>query len=303
MGRQAEVVNVFTAGPGGGNPAPIVVDAAGMTDAEMQEVARASGLESGFVLPGTEDCDFTLRYWVPNHEMSMCGHATVGAVWLLDQLGRLPRDRIWISTQSGRVEARVLGRNAQGAVVEVSQPAGIVEPLPDPVKDRAAILSVLGITGEELADLPIQNAHTSRVKTLIPLKGKTILDGLRPDFARIEELCEKIGSTGLYPYAAIDPARQIFAARQFPKASGYPEDAATGIAAAALAFGLLTNGLAAASEQPIRIHQGFAMRRPSEISVRFRIEDQRAVGCWIGGAVCRSTVSGAKTPCFQKSMT
>ena len=41
--------------------------------------------------------------------------------------------------------------------------------------------------------------------------------------------------------------RQIFDARQFPRASGYPEDAATGIAASALSFGLLDNGMVEAS--------------------------------------------------------
>ena len=37
----------------------------------------------------------------------MCGHATVGAVWLLAKLGKLRSDRVAISTRSGRVEARV----------------------------------------------------------------------------------------------------------------------------------------------------------------------------------------------------
>lgn len=83
--QRLKFVRVFAAGPEGGNPAPIVVDASGMSDAEMQEVARSYGHESGFVLPppAGSDFDFEFRFWVPNHEMSMCGHATVGAVWLL----------------------------------------------------------------------------------------------------------------------------------------------------------------------------------------------------------------------------
>jgi hypothetical protein len=94
------------------------------------------------------------------------------------------------------------------------------------------------------------------------------------------------GTTGLYPYAPADLAGKVFNARQFPKSSGYPEDAATGIAAAALAFGLLENGLVAAGEQPIRVRQGQAMGRPSEITVRFRIDAGQVRGCWVGGPVC-----------------
>lgn len=287
MDSQVRLVNVFASGPQGGNPAPIVTDAAGMSDAQMQQVARDYGHESGFVLPPPpgSGCDFEFRFWVPNHEMAMCGHATVGAVWLLDRLGRLPGDALAIWTASGRVEARIRSRSDQGAAVEISQPAGTVEPLPDPERSRSEILDVLGIDAGALGRAPIQNARTSRVKTLIPLADVSVLDGLRPDFARMEALCAGIGSTGLYPYAVADAGGRVFEARQFPRSSGYPEDAATGIAASALSFGLLANGMVDTSERAITIRQGRAMGRPSEISVRFRLEDGRPAGCWLGGAV------------------
>ncbi len=64
----------------GGNPVPIVLDAESLSDAQMQGLAERFGLETCFVLPATSDCDLRLRYWVPRHEMSMCGHATLGAL-------------------------------------------------------------------------------------------------------------------------------------------------------------------------------------------------------------------------------
>lgn len=295
MNHRVRVVSVFASGPDGGNPAPIVVDAAGMTDADMQQVARSHGHESGFVFPAPagSGCDFEFRFWVPNHEMSMCGHATVGALWLLERLGRLPGDSYTILTRSGRVEAKVGERAEQGAAhgaeqgarIEISQPLGHVDPLPDADSSRAAIVDVLGLNADDLLPLPVQNAATSRVKTLVPLKSVATLDRLTPDFSRIEALCERIGSTGLYPYAVSDPGAQVVDARQFPSSSGYPEDAATGIAASALAFGLLSNGMVEASQRRIAIRQGRAMQRPSEISVRFRLDQGRPAGCWLGGAV------------------
>jgi PhzF family phenazine biosynthesis protein len=132
MTPQVQLVSVFAAGPRGGNPAPIVADASGMSDADMQDVARSYGHESGFVLPApaASGCDFALRFWVPNHEMEMCGHATVGAVWLLRQLDKLPRDQVSIWTRSGRVDALVNGQ-AGDARVEITQPRGKVTKLPD----------------------------------------------------------------------------------------------------------------------------------------------------------------------------
>ncbi|MCA8002738.1 PhzF family phenazine biosynthesis protein [Burkholderia metallica] len=285
------LLNVFAAGPRGGNPASIVVDAAGMSDCEMQAIARRYGHESGFVMPvsPTSSCDFELRFWVPNHEMSMCGHATVGAIWLLHQTGRLRREKLTIQTRSGYVKARITGHTAEGPAVEISQPVGSVELLPPIPHYQERILDALGITRAQLAPLPIQNACTSRIKTLIPLGSPSDLDALQPRFETIQALCEQIGSTGLYPYATIDAERQVFDARQFPCFSGYSEDAATGIAASALAFGLLANGMVEPSTRTITIHQGRAMQRPSQISVRFSFEagadSGRPNGCWLGGPV------------------
>ncbi len=286
MPPQIHLVTVFAAGPGGGNPAPVVTDAAGMSDAEMQALARSYGHESSFVLPppAHSGCDLALRFWVPNHEMEMCGHATVGTVWLLARLGRLPRDRVAIWTASGRVEARITAGQ-----VEITQPLGQVETVANP----AGVLSVLGLTADALAPFPVQNARTSRMKTLVPLRSPAVLDALQPDFARMEAVCAALGSTGLYPYAPAGD--RVFAARQFPRASGYPEDPATGIAAAALAFGLLENGVVAADDQPILVRQGQAMGRPSEITVRFRTDAAGHVaGCWLGGAVREEAPDAAR---------
>jgi PhzF family phenazine biosynthesis protein len=125
-----ETVVVFADGPGGGNPAPIVLDARGWSDAEMQQAARDSGHENAFVVDAADTgCALALRFWVPNHEMSMCGHATVGTVWLMNQRALLPApaspgaDReLRVHTASGVVRARidarlaVLGRTGEGEV-------------------------------------------------------------------------------------------------------------------------------------------------------------------------------------------
>jgi predicted PhzF superfamily epimerase YddE/YHI9 len=124
------------------------------------------------------------------------------------------------------------------------------------------------------------------------------LGGLLPDFLCVEQLCEQIGSTGLYPYARADRAEQTFEARQFPKSSGYREDAATGIAATALAFGLLAIGVVSPTDRPIHVLQGRAMGRPSKISVRFRIDDGGIIdGCWVGGG---ARLESVETSSFQK---
>jgi PhzF family phenazine biosynthesis protein len=240
-----------------------------MTAAAMRELAAYYQHESAFVLPGRDGSDFSLRFFVPNHEMEMCGHATLGTVWLLKHLGLLPEPELTIATLSGVVTARM---TEEGPAI--SQPAGHCELVDAP----SAILDVLGLRKSDLEDLPVMNATTSRTKTLVPVRSRAILDSIAPDFSGIAEVCDAIGSTGLYPFAVLDRAVGTLATRQFPRSSGYPEDAATGIAATALASGL--RQLGATSSNRVTVHQGEAMGRPSKITVTFR-GDQ----CWLSGHV------------------
>jgi PhzF family phenazine biosynthesis protein len=282
--RAIEMVSVFTFDGHGGNPCPIILDARGMSAADMQEVARRHGHESGFVLRAdTEDHDYCFRFFVPGHEMEMCGHATIGALWLLARRGELSGDVVRIATKSGPVTG-FIGRDNDGEpLIEITQPVGKVVALTSCQSDD--VLGALGIGWDSLGDLPICNAITSRVKTLIPMKTPGALNALAPSAQLVETVCGRIGSTGLYPYAVVDGRFRIFEARQFPRSSGYLEDAATGIAAAALAFGLLSNGFVKPDDETFRILQGRAMGRLSEIRIRVGFAGGRPVGCLIGGVV------------------
>lgn len=281
---EIELVRVFTHMGRGGNPCPIVVDASRLPSAGMQSVARHFGHESGFVLPAPGlDSDYTFRFWVPRHEMEMCGHATIGALWVLATNGRLTGEQLRIQTLSGAVTGYVDRGSSGEPSVEISQPVGKVVDLTRAEEEQ--VLSALKLSRGDLLDLPVQNAVTSRVKTLVPIKGVRQLNELVPDSAQIEACCDRIGSTGLYPYAIEHQGERRFEARQFPKSSGYPEDAATGIAAAALAFGLLRNRLVERDSERIIVMQGRAMDALSEIRVRLGFAGSRPVGCLLGGSV------------------
>ncbi len=143
---------------------------------------------------------------------------------------------------------------------------------------------MLGIDERDTLDLPIVNASTSRVKTLIPLVSPMVVNALRPNWSRMEALCDAIGSTGLYPFACDWDDERTYHARQFPKASGYPEDAATGVAATALIYGLQHYGLIG-TRRTIRVRQGEAMGRPSRLAVTLAEASDGNVGCWLSGDV------------------
>ncbi|MEZ5759494.1 MAG: PhzF family phenazine biosynthesis protein [Emcibacteraceae bacterium] len=271
-----EIVRVFPNSKEGGNPAPTVLDAAGLTDDEMKAIAEKYGLESGFVMPADlhDGVDYRFRFFVPEHEMEMCGHATIGALWLLRKHGKINKTNVLIDTLSGTVSAHVPKTGA----ISITQPKAKIKMLSKEMVGH--VLKTLGLKQDDLMQPEILNSSTSRVKTLVALKSRKRLNELSPDFSKMKEVCEMIGSTGLYPFA-VGESETIVHARQFPRSSGYPEDAATGIAASALAFGLLEWGLVTRKEK-VFIRQGEAMGRASEIIISFD-EDDINGGCWIHG--------------------
>jgi len=127
---------------------------------------------------------------------------------------------------------------------------------------------------------PVQTVSVARAKTIVPLSGEAVLDSLQPDFAALEALCERYGSTGIYAFALNASGRCQVAARQFPVRVGYPEDPATGVAAGALAGYLDCQGIRPADPGGYQIAQGRAMGRPSLITA----SPPDANGeIWVGG--------------------
>ncbi|MCB0227808.1 MAG: PhzF family phenazine biosynthesis protein, partial [Anaerolineae bacterium] len=81
-------VDVFSDTPFGGNPLAVFPDAAGLTGAQMQQLALEMNLsETTFVLPPeTPGADFKVRIFTPSAELPFAGHPLVGTHWVLASL-------------------------------------------------------------------------------------------------------------------------------------------------------------------------------------------------------------------------
>ncbi len=220
-------LDVFARLPGGGNPCPIVLDAASLRTEQMQAIAAHYGQESGFLTH--DDGGLRLRYFVPRHEMSMCVHATVAAITALAAAGRLRASPLIVRTGSGDCTVAY----ADGEVTVEQQPPHLGVPLavgPD-------ALAATGIEPEAIdSTRPLQAVSVSRPKLIVPLRTAAAVHAATPDLAALWELCRAADATGAYLFAPHDDGRpEHVVARQFPVDAGFPEDPATGVAAGALA--------------------------------------------------------------------
>ncbi|QBD76074.1 PhzF family phenazine biosynthesis isomerase [Ktedonosporobacter rubrisoli] len=259
---------VFEAQPGGGNPAPIVLNASLMKTEHMQELAAHFGVETVFVLnPSTANAATRLRYFVPKHEMEMCVHGTIGAVSALANQHLLTASPVHIETPLGPITVE-WQQNSQGSEVTVEQfPATFASHNPS----LGEVARVLHIPEEaiHLAWGPIQSVSTSRAKLMVPLRDYHILDSLQPDFEALWQLCDTYQTTGFYPFTlqTREPGLQV-EARQFPRRAGFNEDPATGVAACALGAYLTEHeilGKKTPGWHSFTIGQGYAMGRASRL--------------------------------------
>lgn len=276
---------VFKAAPGGGNPCPVTLDADALTAEQMQEMTRGFGVESVFLMrPTRPDCDVRARYFVPMHEMEMCVHATIGSATVLVEKGFITKTPIFYENAFGRMQVD-WSREGETLHVSVHQ---FLPRFSESAPTADEVCAALRIAPEQLAPFPICSAATSRMKLIVPLRSREVLDALEPDFETLWALCDRYETTGFYPFAMEQgtDGTPVFYARQFPKRAGYPEDPATGVAASALGAYLAANRVVPLHEGENRftVMQGFAMHRPSVICSEVFIENGSVTAACVSGS-------------------
>ncbi|RLM83589.1 PhzF family phenazine biosynthesis protein, partial [Haloarcula sp. Atlit-7R] len=105
--RRTLLVDAFTADPLAGNAAGVVPEADGLTADQMRAIARELAVsETAFLLP-SETADRRLRYFSPEQEVDLCGHATVAAHAHLREAGAIDEGEHTIETNVGVLDVEV----------------------------------------------------------------------------------------------------------------------------------------------------------------------------------------------------
>jgi len=250
----------------------VVLDADELSTDEGKALAERFMAETILVTsPKDSQASFGLRYFVPRHEMEMCVHGTIAAVTVLRRLDRIATSPVWIETALGLISVE-WSEKKQDVIATVNQ---FVPEFATRNPHAEEVAEALGLpeTSSIRVDLPIASVSTSRFKLMVPLKSVETLDRLCPDFDALWSLCDKYGTTGLYPFAPVS-ARDggVYAARQFPNRAGYNEDPATGVAACALGAYLSRFDTKSEGWNTFEVLQGQAMGRPSRLVVKAFVE-------------------------------
>lgn len=198
-------VDAFSGAVFGGNPAAVVVCPDWLPEATMQAIAAENNLaETAFVV--AEGARFGIRWFTPEVEVPLCGHATLASAQVLFEHGYAQGTTVEFRYGDG-----LLRVSRDGDRLAMDFPAFPSRPLPpDP-----AVGAALGGAPREL--------HESR-GILAVYASEAEVRALRPDFAAVARLHER----AVVATAPGDTAD--FVSRFFAPRLGVPEDPVTGSA-------------------------------------------------------------------------
>jgi len=209
MGQSIVVVDAFASEPFTGNPAAVCVLPGPADERWMQLVAREMNLsETAFLYP--EGRGFRLRWFTPNVEVDLCGHATLASAHVLWGSGQLrPEELAHFETRSGLLTA-----HKEGELIVLDFPA--LPPVTCEPLD--GLLDLLGA--------PVRYLGRNAFDLLVELESEAAVRGLRPNLERLAALPVR----GIIVTSRSQDPAFDFVSRFFAPAFGIPEDPVTGSA-------------------------------------------------------------------------
>jgi PhzF family phenazine biosynthesis protein len=263
----------FTTDPSLGNPAGVVLDAANLTDAEMQEIAASVGYSETAFVVASAGRNHTLRYFSPLAEVAFCGHATIAtAVTLATRDGA---GDLVFTTLAGEVPVHTADEGT--VVASLTSVPTRTRPATDDELTRA--LAALHWTTADLDSAwPAHVGFAGNDHLLLAAATRSRLADLDYDFAALKALMLDRAWTTVHLFWPERPDL-VHARDPFP-VGGVVEDPATGAAAAA--FGGYLRALGTTGR--VTIIQGEDMGRRSELTIDIDPADPRV------------TVTGTATP-------
>jgi PhzF family phenazine biosynthesis protein len=252
----------FADGPGGGNPAGVVLDATALDAAAMLAVAAEVGYAETVFVTAVDGDRFTVRYFSPGAEVPFCGHATVAlAVAVAEREG--PGERVFV-TPAGDVP--VLATTADDGTVLVTMTS--VEPVVRPIDAMVlgGLLTLLGLVPDDLdPDHPALEAAAGNRNPVLVLRDADLFHQFRFAPALLAPFMRAQGWLGTVTVLrAVGPLE--YEARNLFPVGRISEDPATGSAAAAVGAYLRSIGRARAGDRVV-IRQGRHVGRPSLLLV------------------------------------
>lgn len=196
----------------GGNPAAVVPLKEWLPDNILQSIAAENNLaETAFFVPASGEHHFDLRWFTPENEIDLCGHATIASAYVLYNHENFSGEKIIFSSRSGPLTVKKSGEE-----YTLDFPAY-------KISQAEVSNDVIDAIGKVPAD-----AYQFKKDLLLVYHDEVTLQMIRPDFGKLKQ-CAPRGVIITAPSEDAD-----FVCRFFAPKMGIDEDPATGSAQCSL---------------------------------------------------------------------
>jgi trans-2,3-dihydro-3-hydroxyanthranilate isomerase len=281
MGRRTfsyVLVDVFAEKALEGNQLAVFMDGRGLSESEMQAIAREMNLsETTFILPsGSEDDDkgIRVRIFTVNEELPFAGHPTLGTAYCIHSQTRSEQVVLNLNVGSVPVTFTPSGTRSFGEMRQRDPEFG-------ENYSREELARAIGLQIEDVAaDVPVQVVSTGMPFAIVPIRSLEVIQRMRISWTAIAEFLERRQAKFLYfvTRETVEPGSTLHARMIFYGG----EDPATGSAAGCCTGWAVNNGVLAPEQRGI-IEQGFEISRPSRIHIRGSKEKDAINNIRVGG--------------------
>lgn len=282
--------DVFTNRAFGGNPLAIVEEADGLSDQQMQTIAREFNLSETIFVRKPKDPANTasVRIFFPTAEIPFAGHPTVGCAIHLAARRYKPgcsfETTILLEEVAGLVPVKVsrIGEVPRAQFTAPVVPFAVDVPSPAPEEVACALSLSLQDLGQDGHGFSVFQAGPRFL--YVPVRSREALARARPLEPHWSAMLKPLGSQMAYLYAAGgDDPKTSYRARMFAPETGTFEDPATGSATAILAAQLLASERLADGTHRWRLDQGYEMGRPSDLWLEADVAAAKLIAVRVAG--------------------
>lgn len=246
------ILNVFArSGRLTGNPLCVFENGSGLSDTDMQALARQFNLsETTFILP-SEKATRRVRIFTPSYEMPFAGHPTLGTAHVVRDLADCG-DELKLEMKAGVIPVSAKGDRW---TLEANTPRGRAVP-----HSRSDLAEMLGLKEEDMGEWPLW-INAGKEQLMVPVKSSEAVRRARPRVDVFTRLQSEDGQSMAYVFH--DLGKEVEARFFFPSGPAILEDPATGSACANLGGWFSVVQTRTAVERVVS--QGEAVHRPSTL--------------------------------------
>ena len=281
------ICDVFTDKRFGGNQLAVLPEAEGLSDRQMQQIAREFNFsESTFVLPAEAGQTRRVRIFTPTTELPFAGHPNVGTAFVLASAGVFGEIgapiTVTFEEKAGLVPVTI--RKDQGKPIwcELTAPQSLSL---GRTVSAESLASAVSLAPDDI----VTSTHPPQVTSvglpflIAEVRDRAALERARTNMNGLEALVAAGVTPDIHLYTQSTDDFDL-RARMFAPLDGVPEDPATGSANCALAALLSHLNQATDGGFHWRIAQGVEMGRPSVLEARTEKREGVVVAIHIGGS-------------------